>query len=173
MDALIRRLENMKRVGSRNTMQALGEKFVEVAQERAPVDSPERSSPPKHPGALRDSIHVAYAAPRAVGIVAGGEEAPYAQSIEYGARDHPIIASRASKLAFFWRYKNPPKPGGVYFKGTRVSHPGNEPQPFFGPTIREFAGYGVGGFFRSAGTKTISMAQAIGAEVRTLWNTGA
>jgi hypothetical protein len=171
MDDLFRRLEAMKFVGSTSMMRELGEAFVERAQERAPVDSPEHSSPPKHPGALRDSIRVAYAAPRAVGIVAGGEEAPYAQSIEYGARDHEISARRTNRLKFFWIYKNPP--GGVPtgFRGQRVSHPGNEPQPFFGPTMAEFGRFGT--YFRTGATKTISMIDMVRVDLVNHWNSAA
>jgi hypothetical protein len=167
MDELMSRLHNMARVGSTSTMHALGDAFVEAAQSIAPVD---RTNEAKHPGALRDSIRVAYQAPRAVGIVAGGESAPYAPAQEFGASPHQIYPNRAKRLNFFWAREGRRFHGNI---GQPVSHPGNKPQPFFFPTIRAFGGYGVGGFFRSAGTKTISMVDAIGAEIRTLWNTGA
>lgn len=169
MDDLQRRLTAMKFTGSTSTMRQLGEAFVASAREKAPVDSEAHSSPPKHPGALRDSIHVAYAAPRAVGIVAGGEAAPYAQSIEFGARDHEIKASRAERLRFHWVYKNPPRPG-TYFRGKRVSHPGNEPQPFFGPTMQEMAGHGLGAYFRVGTAKTFSMLDTIRTDLVNHWN---
>ena len=162
------RLKSMAFVGSRNTMMELGQAFVSAAREAAPVDK--TSEPPKHPGALRDSIHVLYAAPRAVGIGAGGPEAPYAQAQEFGASPHAIYPNRAKRLRFFWV-----KRGRVFIgaKGQPVSHPGNAPQPFFFPTLREFAAAGLGAYFRVGTTKTISMIEAIRVDLVNHWNAGA
>lgn len=167
---LQRRLKSMAFVGSRNTMAELGQVFVEAAQQAAPEDSTARSVPPKHPGALRRSIHVAYAAPRAVGITAGGPEAPYAQAQEFGAREHPIPPNRAKRLAFFWVNQNKRFIGRVAYP---VQHPGNEPQPFFFPTLAMFAGAGLGAYFRAVPTKTITLVEAIRVDLVNHWNAGA
>lgn len=164
----------MKLVGEASTMREAGERLVAIARDLAPIDTSEHSSPPKHPGALKTSIQVVYAVPRAVGVTAGGPTAPYAASIEFGARDHPIDASRAPNLAFFWKYKNPPKGKPTYFKGKRVSHPGNAPQPFFFPALAAMAGKtGVAGYFRSVPTKTITLVDAIRVDLVNHWNAGA
>lgn len=166
MGDLQRRLANMKFVGSTSLMREVGETFVQAARAAAPVDK--TSVPPKHPGALRDSIHVAYAAPRAVGVVAGGREAPYAAAQEFGARDHTIYPNRARRLNFFWKAQGKQFIGGV---GQPVSHPGNAPQPFFFPTMRAMGG--LGAYFRTEATKTISLIDMVRVDLVNHWNSGA
>ena len=143
----------------------LGEAFVQAAQAAAPVDM---SLDAKHPGALRESIHVAYAAPRSVGVVAGGPSAPYAAAQEFGASPHQIYPRRARRLRFFWERENKVFIGSV---GQPVNHPGNKPQPFFFPTMRAFGG--LGAYFRTGPTKTISMVDAIRVDLVNHWNAGA
>jgi hypothetical protein len=168
-EQLEHRLANMAKVGEAGLMREIGEAFVVAAQANAPVD---QSREAKHPGNLRESIHILYAAPRAVGVGAGGPEAPYAAAIEFGARDHPIPPRRRRKLQFFW--ENPPKGAPRWFNGYAgqpVSHPGNKPMPFFFPTLAGFGGLST--VFRTEATKTISMIDMIAADLVGHWNAGA
>lgn len=59
------------------------------------------------------------------GISVGfGQGLDYAEALERGARPHPITASRASNLKFYW------KKAGMWFLGPSVQHPGNVPYRF-------------------------------------------
>ena len=59
------------------------------------------------------------------GISVGfGQGLEYAQALERGAMPHPIVASRASNLKFYW------EKAGMWFLGPAVMHPGNRPYAY-------------------------------------------
>ena len=59
------------------------------------------------------------------GISVGfGQGLDYAQALERGADEHPIVASKASNLKFYW------VKAGMWFLGPAVTHPGNRPYAY-------------------------------------------
>jgi len=59
------------------------------------------------------------------GISVGfGQGLDYAQALERGADEHPIVASKASNLKFYW------VKAGKWFLGPAVTHPGNRPYAY-------------------------------------------
>ena len=53
-----------------------------------------------------------------------GHNLDYAQALERGASPHPIVATRASNLKFYW------VKAGMWFLGPSVQHPGNRPYAY-------------------------------------------
>jgi hypothetical protein len=137
MPQLRARLAALGQVGSTSTMLALGANFARSAQDIAPSET----------GALRRSISVRMAVPRAVDIGAGGPSVGYAPAQEFGAKRH-VIPGRPM-LRFYWKKR------GRMFRGPMVNHPGNRAQPFFRPVMATF-----------------NLALGIRGEVVALWNYG-
>jgi len=139
---LQRRIEAMTRVGDVTTMTLVANEFVATAQRLVPFDT----------GALESSIDVVSVRPTEAVIKAGGPDAPYAASQEFGARPHPIAPRRARRLRFFWERENREFIGRP---AQAIKHPGNRPQPFFTPAVQ-----------------TINLATKLRAEIVNLWNSG-
>jgi hypothetical protein len=57
----------------------------------------------------------------------------YAEVVVQGSRAHPIVATNAQALRFYW-----PKKGAVVFF-RRVNHPGTTPNPFFERVVSKWA----------------------------------
>lgn len=75
-------------------------------------------------GALKQSIKWSMKTVGFSSVGTSGSDLPYAIFVERGAEDHEILARNAPNLRFFWRKR------GVWFRGPRVSHPGQAAQNF-------------------------------------------
>jgi len=74
-------------------------------------------------GALRGSGRIFGLAGDSISV-GFGQGLEYAQALERGAMPHPIVASKASNLKFYW------EKAGMWFLGPAVSHPGNRPYAY-------------------------------------------